>query len=101
MTELLEVAAAVAGLLDGRAVRWPDGIAPADEVVAQIVLASPTAARRIRETVAALVERAGGLEQLVTDLDVVAIRFGQDGDGETCAALLSIGDAIREWRDRG
>jgi hypothetical protein len=101
MPELVEVAAAVEELLDGRAVRWPDGIAPSDEVVAQVMLASPRTARRIRETVRTLVERAAGLDQLVDELDVLAIRFGQDDDGETAAALLSIGDALREWRDRG
>jgi hypothetical protein len=101
MIELAEVAAVVEELLDERAVRWPDGIAPSDEMVAQVMLASPRTARRIRETLRTLIGRAEGLDQLVDELDVLAIRFGQDDDGETAAALLSIGDAIRDWRDRG
>jgi hypothetical protein len=78
-------------------IRWPDTCTPADEIVAQVLLASPQSSRRIRLAVHMLVTRAASIDQLVSELDVLAIRFGQDGDGETCAALLDVCDRIREW----
>jgi hypothetical protein len=101
MAVLEDLAFAIEELLAGNIVRWPDAPAlPVDEVIAQILLASPSSGRRILETVHVLVERAEGLEQLVTELDAVAIRFGMDADGETAAALLDVSDRIREWRER-
>jgi hypothetical protein len=47
-----------------------------------------------------LIEQADTLEQLVGNLDELAVRFGQAGDGETCAALLDLSGVIRDWRDR-
>jgi hypothetical protein len=83
-------------------IRWPDPITPAEEMLAAVVIASPEAGERIVVAMHVLLHRAVNLDQLVGELDREAIRFGQSGDGETCAALLDICDRIREWRcDRG
>jgi hypothetical protein len=100
MAVLEDLALAIEQLLDGTIVRWPDTTSPVDEIVAQVLLAPEPSRRRILETVRVLTDRADGLEQLVTELDGMAIRFGMDGDGGTCAALLDVSDSIREWRDR-
>jgi len=51
-------------------------------------------------TLQVLLEQADGLGEFLDRLDAVAIRFGMDSDGETCAALLDIGDRLREWREQ-
>jgi hypothetical protein len=62
--------------------------------------ASTPTASRVVETLRELAERADSLGDLLNRLDVMAIRFGQDGDGETCGAWLELRDRVREWRDR-
>jgi hypothetical protein len=101
MVVLDDVIAAVERLFDGRAIRWPDEVDIHAELVSVVMLASPPTGSRVVETLRVLVEGADSLGELVDGLDVMAIRFGQDGDGETCGALLELGDRIREWRDRG
>jgi hypothetical protein len=81
-------------------VDWPDPISPEDEYRYALTVASPGPARRIRATVEEVVEHAGGLTDLLAMLEWVAVRFGQDGDAETCAALLDLAGVIRDWADR-
>jgi hypothetical protein len=101
MTAVLEhVAAGVEALFAGQAVRWPDPPDIHAELVAILLTASPPTADRVVETLRILVDDADTLTQLVDRLDVMAIRFGQDDDTETCAALLEVGDRLREWGDR-
>jgi hypothetical protein len=102
MTAVLEeVAAGVEALFAGQAIRWPDPPDVHAELVAILLTASPPTVERVVGTLRILVDGADTLTQLVDALDVIAIRFGQDGDGETCAALLDVSDRLREWRDRG
>jgi hypothetical protein len=64
------------------------------------VLFAPTRARRrILEAVREVFGSAERLCEALVRLDVVALRAGQDGDGETCAALLDLGTALRHWGD--
>jgi hypothetical protein len=86
--------------VDQPIVDWPDPISPDDEYRFALTVASPEPARRIRATVELILEQAGGLSQLLAMLDGVAIRFGQDGDPETAAALLDLAGVIRDWADR-
>jgi hypothetical protein len=81
-------------------VRWPDPPDVDAELVAAVLTSSPEAGQRIRVAVETLLESAGGLGEFVAALDAVAIRFGQAGDGETCAALLDLSTVIREWGER-
>jgi hypothetical protein len=86
-------------------VDWPiaDWCDPPDvdsEYAFALATASPEPARRIRATVEDLIEHADGLADLVAALDHVAVRFGQDNDPETCAALLDLAGVIRDWADR-
>jgi hypothetical protein len=81
-------------------VRWPDPITPIEELIAQLVMASPRAGRRIAASVRVLLaHNHGGLDQLISDLDFLAIQWGQHDDGEVCAALLLISDRLIEWRN--
>jgi hypothetical protein len=100
MAVLEDVAVAVEELLAGSAVRWPDPPDVHAELVAVLLLASPETAARVVATLQVLLEQAEGLGEFLDHVDAVAIRFGQDGDGETCAALLDIGDRLREWREQ-
>jgi len=81
-------------------VRWPDPPDVDAEYVAAVLTSSPEAGQRIRATVETLAASAGGLGDFVAALDAVAVRFGQAGDGETCAALLDLSTVIRDWRER-
>ena len=101
MAVLEDLAVAVEGLLGGRAVRWSPRPDLSSELVAAVLLASPSVAERVVATLQVLSERAVTLTELVDGLDVVAVRFGQDGEGETCEALLDLSDRLREWRDDG
>jgi hypothetical protein len=99
-TDVEELAAAIEPIFAGLIVAWPYDVSPVDEIVWQAMLASPRARRRVVETVRLLVERAEHLTEFVTDLDRLALRFGLDDDAETCAALLAIGDVVRDWGDQ-
>jgi hypothetical protein len=100
MAVLEDLALAVEELLAGSPVRWPDPPDVHAELVAVLLLASPPTAERVVVTLRVLVEQAEGLGEFLARLDSIGVRFGQDGDGETCAALLGIGDVLHEWGDR-
>ena len=101
MAEVLEdLALAVEELLAGQAVRWPDPPDIHAELLAVLLLASPETTQRVVVTLQVLLEQADGLGEFLVRLDAVAIRFGMVSDGETCAALLDIGDRLREWREQ-
>jgi hypothetical protein len=97
--ELLEALAELPRV-DWPVADWADPPDPDSEYRFALAVASPEPAQRIRVTVEECVEHAGGLGELVAMLDWVAVRFGQDGDAETCAALLDLSTCIRDWVDR-
>jgi hypothetical protein len=98
VNELLEVLADLPRV-DQPIVDWPDPITPDDEYRFALTIASPEPAQRIRVTVEECVEHAARLGELLAMLDHVAVRFGADGDAETCAALLDLSGVIRDWAD--
>jgi hypothetical protein len=101
MTALLEqVAAAVEELFDGVAVRWPDAPDLRAELQAVWDEHPPLVRSAVMLTMLRLASQAETLSEFVDGIDAKAIcRFGQQGDGEVCKALLDLGDRLREWRD--
>jgi hypothetical protein len=98
MSELFEVLADLPRV--DQPIRWPDPPDIDAEYVCALLMASSGTSERIKATVEVLLEHCSTLHELVDELDDVAIRFGKDGDGETCAALLDLGGVIRDWSDR-
>jgi hypothetical protein len=80
-------------------IRWPDPPDLDSEYLAALLVASPESADRIRATLEVLLGSAQGLRELVEALDEVAVRFGGDGDAETCSTLLHLSGSIRDWGD--
>jgi hypothetical protein len=90
-------------------VRWHDPIVDLDSALCgELVLRSPRSCGRVLAAMRACFgDDAVGLDDALTRLAVVAIRYGQgvmpecegEPDGETCAALLDVCDVIREWRE--
>jgi hypothetical protein len=98
---LADVVAEVERLFDGVLVAWPDELpTPVDELTWCALFASPRARLRILEVVRDVFGAAVSLCAALVRLDVLALRFGQDGDGEVCAALLDLGTALRNWGDQ-
>jgi hypothetical protein len=91
--------------LAGIPVRWggggPDG--PAELLGAVLVTAGPRSARRVLETFRVVLEGLpadAGLREFLTQLDELAVRFGADGDGETCQLLLDYTADVASWGGR-
>jgi hypothetical protein len=96
-----DVAAQVERLFADVLVAWPDvPPTPADELTWCVLFAPPRARPRILGAVRDVFGAAESLWDALVRLDVVALRAGQDGDGETCAALLDLGTALRDWGDQ-
>jgi hypothetical protein len=77
-------------------VRWHDPISAEDELMAQLLCASPRSAMRVLAAFRLAIGRARSIPQLVAELDELAVWLGGHGDGEACAALLNVCDAIRD-----
>jgi hypothetical protein len=91
--------------LEGVAIRWPDGgpDGPAELLGAVLVTASPRTARRVTETLRVVLEGLpadAGLSDFCRTLDGLAIRFGADGDPETCQVLLDYSQDVGSWPGR-
>ena len=68
-----------------------------DELWWSIVFRPPLMAHRMLTVAAILAQGSVDLTAFLRSLDAIAIRCGQDHDGATCAALLDLSDAIRDW----
>jgi hypothetical protein len=91
--------------LAGIPVRWdgggPDG--PAELLGAALVTASPPTARRVLETLRAVLDgldENAGLHDFCQRLDELAVRFGADNDPETAAVLLDYSQDVSGWQGR-
>jgi hypothetical protein len=90
-------------------VRWHDPVENLGGALsAELVLLSPATCRRVLDAMGAcLGDDVAELDEALTRMCVIAIRYGQgtalgcEGmpDGETCAALLDVCDVIREWSE--
>jgi hypothetical protein len=91
--------------LAGVPVQWPDGgpDGPLELLGAVLVMASPKTGRRVLETLRIVLEGLpddAGLMDFCRRLDQLAVKFGQDGDGETCAVLLDYSQDVAGWQGR-
>jgi hypothetical protein len=76
------------------AVRWPDPPDLRAQVIADALLASPTAARQYAAALRVALDRAGDIRELATELYRAGAVFGQHDASEAAGLLWQLGDAI-------
>jgi hypothetical protein len=91
--------------LAGVPIRWPDGgpDGPVELLGAVLVTANDRTARRVLETLKLVLEglpEDAGLSDFLRQIDELAVRFGADGDHETCAVLLDYSADVASWPGR-
>lgn len=102
---MLDVFQSLADPLASAIIRWDDGgpDGPSELLGASLVTASPRTALRvvggIKLVLDALPDDAG-LSEFCSALDELAVRFGADGDGETCGLLLDFTADLAGWTGR-
>jgi hypothetical protein len=102
---VLEALQSLADPLAGVPVRWGDGgpDGPTEILGACLVTASPQTAMRVLATLRAVLDdlpEDAGLSDFTERVDQLAVKFGQDGDGETAGLLIDYVGDVLGWRGR-
>jgi hypothetical protein len=91
--------------LAGVPIRWGDGgpDGPTELLGSLLVTASARTGQRVLDTLRIVLDSLpadAGVREFCERVDFLAVRFGQDDDGETAAVLLDYSQDVASWQGR-